>query len=560
MIITDDQLKVLVLKNKLVDEKGLIKILEYAKNSGASLDDALRENNLVSDENLGLLIADFLKLPFIILTKTSIPPEVFRIIPERIARKYKVIAFTRAKEGIKVAMSDPRNTELLQLISKKTGERIFIYYATERDINNTLRIYRKDLQKTFNELLQKVDQSKSSEEAPIAKIVDLLINYAYQDKASDIHIEPEEKNSLFRFRIDGVLHDVLSLPKNLHDRIISRIKVLSRLRTDEHLAAQDGKMRIKLDEETLDIRVSIIPIADGEKVVLRLLSSQSRQFSLIDLGMRQEDLEKVTKAFNKSYGMVLSTGPTGSGKSTTIYAILKIINTRDKNITTIEDPVEYKIKGINQIQANTKTNLTFAAGLRSVLRQDPNVIFVGEIRDVETAGIAVNAALTGHLVLSTLHTNDAATALPRLTDMKVEPFLVASTVNIIVAQRLIRKICDMCRTSIDVTQSDLLKNIPADMIKKHFGLKKDIIIYKGSGCKVCHFTGYAGRVGLFEVLEVNNKIRKLITEKANSDIISKQAGEDGMSTMLDDGLVKVIKGVTSIEEVLRVTKVEILTE
>src|SRR3989338_8313673 len=374
MIITDDQLKVLVLKNKLVDEKGLIKILEYAKNSGASLDDAVRENNLVSDENLGLLIADFLKLPFIMLTKTSIPPEVFRIIPERIARKYKVIAFTRAKEGIKVAMSDPRNTELLQLISKKTGERIFIYYATERDINNTLRIYRKDLQKTFNELLQKVDQSKSSEEAPIAKIVDLLINYAYQDKASDIHIEPEEKNSLFRFRIDGVLHDVLSLPKNLHDRIISRIKVLSRLRTDEHLAAQDGKMRIKLDEETLDIRVSIIPIADGEKVVLRLLSSQSRQFSLIDLGMRQEDLEKVTKAFNKSYGMVLSTGPTGSGKSTTIYAILKIINTRDKNITTIEDPVEYKIKGINQIQANPKTNLTFAAGLRSILRQDPNVI------------------------------------------------------------------------------------------------------------------------------------------------------------------------------------------
>src|SRR3989344_1142123 len=560
MIISDEQLKTLVLKNKLVDQKGLEKLVEYAKNSGVSLADALRENNLVSDENLGLLIADSLKLPFIILTKTSIPPEVFRIIPERIARKYKMIAFARSKEGDKVAMADPRNTELLQLLSKKTGERTFIYFATERDINNTLQIYRKDLQKTFDEFTRKVGSGKTNEDAQITKIVDLLINYAYQDKSSDIHIEPQEKSTLFRFRIDGILHDVLSLPKDLHDRIVSRIKVLSRLRTDEHLTSQDGKMRIKLDQETLDIRVSIIPIADGEKVVLRLLSSQSRQFSLIDLGMRQEDLEKVTKAFNKSYGMVLSTGPTGSGKSTTIYAILKIINTRDKNITTIEDPVEYKIKGVNQIQANPKTNLTFAAGLRSVLRQDPNIIFVGEIRDVETAGIAVNAALTGHLVLSTLHTNDAATALPSLTDMKVEPFLVASTVNIIVAQRLIRKICDMCRTSIDVTQSDLLKNIPADMIKKHFGLKKDIIIYKGSGCKVCHFTGYAGRVGLFEVLEVNNKIRKLITEKANSDIISKQAGEDGMSTMLDDGLVKVIKGVTSIEEVLRVTKVEILTE
>ena len=559
MIITDEQLKSLILKNKLVDEKGLTKMLEYAKNSDVSLADALRENNLVSDENLGLLIADFLKLPFIILTKTSIAPEVFRIIPERIARKYKVIAFARVKEGIKVGMSDPRNTELLQLISKKTGERTFIYYATEKDINNTLRIYRKDVQKTFDDLIEKVSETKTSAEAPIAKIVDLLINYAYQDKASDIHIEPQEKNSLFRFRIDGVLHDVLTLPKDLHDRIVSRIKVLSKLRTDEHLSAQDGKMRIKLEEEVLDIRVSIIPIADGEKVVLRLLSARSRQFSLIDLGMRQADLEKVTKAFNKSYGMILSTGPTGSGKSTTIYAILKIINTRDKNITTIEDPVEYKIKGINQIQANPKTNLTFAAGLRSVLRQDPNIIFVGEIRDVETAGIAVNAALTGHLVLSTLHTNDAATALPRLTDMKVEPFLVASTVNIIIAQRLIRKICDMCRTSIDIQYTDLTKNIPVEIIKKHFGSKKELVIYKGGGCKVCHFTGYTGRVGLFEILEVNNQIRKLITEKANSDVIAKQAVADGMSTMLDDGLDKVVKGITSIEEVLRVTKVELLT-
>lgn len=556
MAISDDQLKALILKTKIIDEKGFSKILEYAKNSDVSLSEALVDNNLVTDENLGLLISDFLKLPFIVLSKTAIPPEVFRIIPERIARKNKIIAFARSKEGIKVALADPRNTELLQLISKKTGERIFPYFATLRDINNTFQIYRKELQKNFDELIRKETHGKSLEEAPITKIVDLLINYAYQDKASDIHIEPQETNSLIRFRIDGILHDVLTLQKDLHDRIISRIKVLSRLRTDEHLSAQDGKMRIKLEEETLDIRVSIIPIADGEKTVLRLLSSQSRHFSLIDLGMRQEDLEKVTKAFNKSYGMVLSTGPTGSGKTTTIYAILKIINTRDKNITTIEDPVEYKIKGINQIQANPKTNLTFAAGLRSVLRQDPNVIFVGEIRDVETAGIAVNAALTGHLVLSTLHTNDAATSLPRLTDMKVEPFLVASTVNIIVAQRLIRKICDMCRTSTDISQSDLQKNISAELIKKHFGVKKEIVIFKGNGCKVCHFTGYAGRVGLFEVLEVTNKIRKLITEKASSEVIAKQAIEDGMNTMLDDGLTKVSKGMTSMEEVLRVTKTE----
>jgi len=555
MVIADDQLKTLILKTKIIDEKGFTKILEYAKISEVSLSEALVDNNLVSDENLGLLISDFLKLPFIVLSKTAIPPEVFRIIPERIARKNKVIAFARSKEGIKVAMADPRNTELLQLISKKTGERIFPYFATIRDINNTFQIYRKELQKNFDELVFKETHGKSLEEAPITKIVDLLINYAYQDKASDIHIEPQETSSLIRFRIDGILHDVLTLQKNLHDRIISRIKVLSRLRTDEHLSAQDGKMRIKLEEETLDIRVSIIPIADGEKVVLRLLSSRARRYSLIDLGMNQTDLGKVTTAFTRSYGMILSTGPTGSGKSTTIYSILKIINTREKNITTIEDPVEYRIKGVNQIQANPKTNLTFASGLRSVLRQDPNVIFVGEIRDIETAGIAVNAALTGHLVLSTLHTNDAATALPRLSDMKVEPFLVASTVNVIIAQRLVRKICDMCKISVDVTQTDLLKNIPPELVKKHFGVKKDVRIFRGNGCKVCHFTGFSGRIGLFEVLLITNNIRKLITQKADSDIITKQAIEEGMNTMLDDGLEKVIIGSTSIEEVLRVTKI-----
>ncbi len=556
MVITDEQLKTLLLKAKLIDEKGLGKILQYSKNSDVSLFDALIENNLVSDENLGLLISDFLKLPFIILSKTSIPPEAYRIIPERIARKHKVVAFARSKEGIKVAMADPQNTEILQLISKKTGERIFPYFATVKDINNTYQLYRKDLQKTFDELVKKDIHGKSSEDAPVTKIVDLLITYAYQDKASDIHIEPQENSALVRFRIDGILHDMLNLPKDVNERITSRIKVLSKLRTDEHLSAQDGKMRIKLEEETLDIRVSIIPIADGEKTVMRLLSSKSRQYSLVDLGMSQTDLEKVSKAFSRSFGMILSTGPTGSGKSTTIYAILKIINTREKNITTIEDPVEYKIKGVNQIQVNTKTNLTFAAGLRSILRQDPNIIFVGEIRDIETAGIAVNAALTGHLVLSTLHTNDAATTLPRLTDMKVEPFLVASTVNIIIAQRLIRKICEMCKTSLDIPFTDLAKNLNVEVIKKHFGQKKDLRIYKGQGCKVCHFTGYSGRVGLFEVLEVTNSVRKLITEKATSDIIGKQAIIEGMTSMLDDGLEKVIKGVTTIEEVLRVTKTE----
>lgn len=562
MIISDDQIKALVLKTGLATEQSIQELIEFSKNSNVSLGDALIEKDVISDENLGILIADYLHIPFTVLSKLSIPEEIFHIVPEKIARKHKVVPFEKSQDGLKVATIDPRKVEILQAISKKTGLKVIPYLTTERDIENILRIYKRDLQKSFEKLLQKelgiTDISKVTDAAPIEKIVNLLVEFGYQDKVSDIHIEPEEKDSLVRFRIDGILHDVLYLPKNFHDRVISRIKILSKLRTDEHLAPQDGKMRIKLEEENLDIRVSILPIADGEKAVLRLLASHFRQFSLIDLGMSETDLKKVTNAYSKSYGMVLSTGPTGSGKTTSIYAILKILNTREKNITTIEDPVEYRIKGVNQINVNPKTDLTFANGLRSILRQDPNVVFVGEIRDGETAGIAVNAALTGHLVLSTLHTNDAATALPRLIDMKVEPFLVASTVNVIIAQRLIRKICDMCKMSYDIERSDLTKNLPTRVITRYFGDKEVVRLYRGKGCKICHSTGYAGRLGIFEVLEVTKDIKALITAKNDSDVIQKRAIEEGMTTMLDDGLNKVVKGMTTIEEVLRVTKVESL--
>jgi type II secretory ATPase GspE/PulE/Tfp pilus assembly ATPase PilB-like protein len=549
MIISDDQLKTLLLKDKILDEKRLQEMISFAKDSKVTLTEALIQNDVISDENLGVLEADFLKLPFIILSKISIPEGVFKLIPERIARKQKIVPFARDANGIKLAMADPRNKEIQQLIAKKTGEKLSIYLATQKDIDNILYIYRKDLQGTFDEILKKTSVSA-------AEIIDLIIKYAYEDKASDIHIEPEENESLIRYRIDGILQDIALLPKSIHDQLTTRIKIMSRLRTDEHMTPQDGKLRVKLTEEELDIRVSIIPIADGEKTVLRLLSSHSGQFSLLDLGMYEADLKKVTNGFKKSYGMVLSTGPTGSGKTTAIYAILKILNTRDINVTTIEDPVEYRIQGVNQIQTNVKTNLTFASGLRSILRQDPNVIFVGEIRDKETAGIAVNAALTGHMVLSTVHTSDAATTLPRLSDMDIEPFLVASTVNVIIAQRLIRKICEMCKTSVNITMSELTKNIPIETIKTHFGSDKDIRIYKGAGCKVCHRTGYSGRIGLFEVLEVSKEIKKLILARSDSDVITSQAREEGMTTMLDDGLEKVRKSVTTLEEVLRVTKVE----
>lgn len=559
MLISDDKLKEHLLSVKLLDEKVLAETQEYAKNSNISLTDALIEKDIVTDENLGMLISDSLKVPFIILSKITIPEDVYRIIPERIARKYKAIPFIRDEQGVRVGMADPFNKQVLEMITKKTNLPAYPYYATERDIYNKLWIYRRDLQKTFDDILKEqvmVGGKSLSKSAPIAKIVEMIISYSYQDRTSDIHIEPHEDKTLVRFRIDGILHDVLTLPKALHERISTRLKVMASLRTDEHMAPQDGKIRIALEEEQLDIRVSILPVVYGEKIVMRLLASRFRQFSLVDLGMKEHDLKKVESGFKKSYGMVLSTGPTGSGKTTSIYAILKIINSRSKNITTIEDPVEYRMKGVNQIQTNSKADLTFASGLRSILRQDPNIIFVGEIRDSETANIAVNAALTGHLVLSTLHTNDAATSLPRLSDMGVEPFLVASTVNVIVAQRLLRKICEMCKSSVSIMREEMLQSLPVEIVNKHFDSKEEIRIYKGAGCNVCHNTGYSGRIGVFEVLEVTNSIRKLIVQKADADEILAQAVKEyDMTTMLDDGLKKVIEGVTTIEEVLRVTKV-----
>lgn len=541
----------------VIDQAQLKEAYNEAIASKKPIGDILLEKDLILDENLGKIIATTLKIPFVSLSKVAIPDDLLLAVPEIVAKKAKVIAFEKGRDGIKLAMSNPQDRQIIEFISKKTGEKIIPCYASERDIDNTLRLYQKEMQHTFNDILEEqVQQAGGSQtkDAPVAKIVDLLIEYAYSNKASDIHIEPTDKNSLVRFRIDGVLHDVLTLPKKLHDQVITRIKVLSRLRTDEHLSAQDGKMRVNLDAEKLDIRVSIAPIVEGEKTVLRLLSSHSRQFSLNELGISPNDVAKIKKAYAKPYGVILATGPTGSGKTTTIYAILKIINTRDKNIATIEDPVEYDIEGINQIQVNPKTNLTFADGLKSILRQDPDIIFVGEVRDKETAGIATNAAMTGHLVLSTLHTNDASTTLPRLIDMDIEPFLVASTVNVIIAQRLVRKICVKCRFSKIIPFEKLALTIPADLIARHFATQKDVRIYEGKGCSTCHNTGYRERVGIFEVLEISTKLRQLIEGKASAETIRNQAINEGMTTMIEDGLDKVRVGITTIEEVLKATK------
>ena len=564
MLISNEQLKSILLSNNLVNTQDLEEVSEFVINANTPFEEALIQKNLITDENLTRLIANYLKVPYASLSHISIPENVFRLLPERVARKHKAVPFARDEKGIKLAMINPRDTLIVDMIAKKTKQVVVPYLCSQRDMSNTLGIYRKDIQSVFNEFLPsasakitKVDLSQ----VPVGKLVDLFIEYAVEEKASDIHIEIEEKKALVRFRLDGMLHDVLVFPIELHSRIVGRIKVLAKLRTDEHQTPQDGKIRVQVENQTVDIRISIIPMTEGEKVVMRLLTSHLRLFSFRNLGISETDIKKLNNALNKSYGMILSTGPTGSGKTTTIYAILKILNTREKNITTIEDPVEYRIKGVNQIQVNPKTSLTFASGLRSILRQDPNIIFVGEVRDSETAGIAINAALTGHLVLSTLHTNDAATALPRLTDMKIEPFLVASSVNLIIAQRLIRKICVNCRTSVLITEEELKKSLPSQIIRKHFsptGVNHEIRVYKGRGCKICHNTGYAGRIGIYEILPITKEIRRLITERKDSDVITETAIKEGMTTMLNDGLQKVALGITTIEEVLRATKVESL--
>lgn len=383
----------------------------------------------------------------------------------------------------------------------------------------------------------------------VTELVDVVVRKAWESNASDIHIDPQPSSLLIRYRIDGVLHDIMSLKKELHPLIITRIKVLSGLRTDEHLLAQDGRFKVTQSANEVDLRVSIIPTYYGENVVMRLLVGEARALGLGELGLSDHDLEALHRHIRKPCGMILASGPTGSGKTSTLYSILKILNSRDVSVVTIEDPIEYSIAGVTQIQVNFQTNLTFAAGLRSIVRQDPNIIMVGEIRDEETAGIAVNAAMTGHLLLSTLHANDAPTTLPRLLDMGIEPFLIASTVNVVIGQRLVRKLCEACRFEYVLSPEErtaLSAAIPLELLAKQ---KK---FWKAKGCEKCNNTGYMKRVGIYEILEVTEPIRKLIMTQANAKEIREEARGSGMTTMFEDGFAKASQGITSIAEILRV--------
>jgi type II secretory ATPase GspE/PulE/Tfp pilus assembly ATPase PilB-like protein len=392
------------------------------------------------------------------------------------------------------------------------------------------------------------------ETASIVNLVDNIILFGYYARASDIHIQPKEDSIVIRYRIDGIANNIFEVPKNFHEELISRIKILAGLRSDEHFSAQDGRFRFYLENEEnyFDVRVSIMPTYYGENAVLRLLVSSVGRFKLEDLGFSERDLEEVKMAISKPYGMILSTGPTGSGKTTLLYTILNILNTEKVHIITIEDPIEYAIGGLTQIQVNPQTNLTFGKGLKAILRQDPNIIMVGEIRDQETAEIAVNASLTGHLLLSTLHTNDAPSAIIRLIELGVEPYLIASTVNIIIGQRLVRKICNFCKKEKKLKENEInsLKEVLPERTASK--LNYNLTVYYGEGCKNCNNSGYLGRTGIYEVLSLNEEIKDLILKRAGSYILKESAMRNGMTTMLEDGILKVVAGITTIEEILRV--------
>lgn len=568
MLVTKEQLKKILLDAEIIDDAQIARAEKIAKTTGQDLDEVLIEKDFIADEHLGRLIAEELEMNFVNLRDEKIDKKILSIIPEIVAEKQRVIAFRQEGGNLMLAMAEPNDLGIIKMIEKKTGLKVAPYLATKFDLELGMKYYHEDIEKAFNQIIEEnlkklqktgkkaVSAEKAALELPIIKIVDTIIEYGYENHASDIHIEPYEDREVIRFRIDGVLHDVLDLPKNIHDLVVTRLKIMSKLRTDEHRAAQDGRIEVRLKAEKLDIRVSVVPITEGEKVVMRLLAERTRRYSLEDLGFSPADYKKVKSAANKPYGMILATGPTGSGKTTTLYSILKGLNKREVNIATIEDPVEYDMEGVNQIQVNTRTNLTFAKGLRSIIRQDPDIVMVGEIRDVETAGIAVNAAMTGHLVLSTLHTNDAPTTLPRLLDMEVEPFLVASTVNIAIGQRLVRLICKRCIESYTL-KGEKLATIKRELDFEKLLKKKSITqlrLYRGKGCKYCNDSGYSGRIGIFEIMEITEKIKAMIMERKNSDEIKVQAISEGMTTMIGDGLRKALTGVTTVEEILRVSR------
>lgn len=578
MKVEPGQLKAFLLDAGLITQKQFESAFKKAEKTSQEIGDVLVSDALLTQEELIKLKAYILGIPFIDLKKEIIPHEVLSIIPEPIAKKHNIVPIKKSGNDLEVAMLDPDDLRTIEFIKKKANLRILPRLTTSESIKNVLRQYQKTLEAEFGDIIkkeageirplaeelneEKTELEKIAQELPIIRIVDTLIKHAILGRSSDIHIEPSEKEVVVRYRIDGVLRDAMTLPKQVASGIVARIKVLSSLKLDEHRLPQDGRFKIESDEFKYSIRVSILPIFDGEKIVMRLLPETAKALTLEELGFMGRALELVHDNLKKPVGMLLVTGPTGSGKTTTLYSMMEILNNPGVNISTVEDPIEYRMPRINQTQVNPKIGLTFASGLRSLLRQDPDIVMVGEIRDNETAGLAINAALTGHLVLSTLHTNTASGAFPRLIDMKTEPFLISSTLNIILAQRLVKRLCQEKEQYFlkgaelkDIAKyCDLvrvLKVLKEEKIAKPKQTIEEIPFYRPKPSKACQ-DGYRGRIGIYEVLPVTETIKELIVKKATSDQIQHQAVKEGMITMVEDGLVKAAQGITSIEEVLRV--------
>ncbi len=532
-------------------------------NTGQLAEQIITEHNFAAPEQIAQGRAQLIGVPFVSLEGKAISPEVLNLIPEPVASRYKLIAFDRDNEGVSVAMSDPLDLQVVQFIEKKTNLKVKRFLGLTDQIQSAIKneysqnlttdvvSALKEVNASQNQSAEVQDEAEVIREAPVANIVNQLLEYAIKTKASDVHIEPEEKQTRVRYRIDGILHEKIILPKKVHDSVVSRVKIMSNLKIDERRLPQDGRFSFQFGNEEIDLRISTLPTVFGEKVVMRLLSKSEKPPTLPELGLRAGALKNLELQLLRPHGVIIICGPTGSGKTTTLYSILSRLSTTKVNILTIEDPVEYQIVGANQVQVNTQIGLTFASALRSFLRQDPNIILVGEIRDTETTDLAIQAALTGHQVFSTLHTNSAAGALPRLIDMGAEPFLLSSAINAVEGQRILRKVCPHCK-SIYTPPPEVLENFK--QILGSLTPTGPIQFYKGTGCNECGHSGYLGRIGIYEVLVVSDKIMQLILRRAATGEIEKQAVAEGMITMKQDGYLKVAEGITTMEEVLRVAQ------
>ncbi|HEY4497970.1 MAG TPA: ATPase, T2SS/T4P/T4SS family [Candidatus Paceibacterota bacterium] len=581
MRIEPKQLKAFLLDTGLVSKPDVAEAEKIAQKKNIRLEDVLQNLGKISEDDMARLKAYILGIPFVNLVGEKVDSDVLTIIPEPIARSHNIVSFRKKGNNLEVAMLDPEDLETTDFIKKKSNLKILPRLTNASSIKHVLAQYQKSLEAEFGDIIKKdgealiaiteekegkergdEDLKKIAEDLPVVRIVDTLIRHAILQRASDIHIEPMEKEVLVRYRIDGILRDAMVLPKQVASGIVARIKVLANLKLDEHRLPQDGRFKIETPDYRISFRVSVLPVFEGEKVVMRLLLEDTKAFMLEELGFHGKQLDILHRNIKKPVGMILATGPTGSGKTTTLYSILSILNTPNINISTIEDPIEYRIPRINQTQVRPDIGFTFASGLRSLVRQDPDVIMVGEIRDQETASLAINAALTGHEVLSTLHTNSAAGTLPRLLDMHVEPFLIASTVNVIIAQRLVRQLCrDKEEYKLSEAEWKALHNVvdmehvltalKEEKIVGHTTTLNDLSFFRPKRTDECP-DGYSGRIGIHEVVQLSPAIKELVIRRASSDEIERQAKAEGMTTMLENGIIKCVQGITTIEEVLRV--------